>query len=500
MSAIGYEFLRANLGLTALDPRRPAGISPVTRITAEEHRLRVPAHVAPGTDAPLEHILFALKHEGTNLAILAQALPRVSAREMMEELRRTPMGAYIRTACWLWEHFTGQQLEDLPLVGGVVAQLFDPARYVTGQSTRNVRWRTEFNGLGSLDYCATVERTPAVEAGIGGRVLERALAFVEELGPELADRALTWAYLSETEGSYAIEREAPTEDKARAFAQVLQQAHQRRPLTEEYLVELQNAAITNPLERARQFRVEQNRLRNAQRGAIGITYLPPPPESVPRLMEQLMQFANSAPQHVDPIVAAAVSSFGFVYIHPFMDGNGRLSRFLFHHALCLSGQLTHGMLLPVSVAMKRNEERYLETLRNFSSKARERWSVRWIDGDEFDIRFNADDSIYRYWDATNAVEFGFQMAEQALQVDLRQETDFLMQYDRLHRAADQRFDVRGDVLSELVRFTLLNAGKVSKRRREQYQGRVPEALFDFLEEAAARDTSEETPAPPEQRP
>jgi Fic family protein len=42
-----------------------------------------------------------------------------------------------------------------------------------------------------------------------------------------------------------------------------------------------------------------------------------------------------------------------------MDGNGRLSRFLFHHALCQSGKLEKGLLLPVSVAMKRNEEDYL---------------------------------------------------------------------------------------------------------------------------------------------
>lgn len=486
MPAVGYEFLRSSLGLTAFQPRRPAMVSPVTRVTADDHVLRVPAHVAPRSDAPLDHVLFALKHEEVNLAILAQALPRIAASELLAALAQTPMGAYIRTACWLWEHFTGQQLQGLPAVGGVVAQLFDPRRYVTGPSVRNSRWRTAFNGLGSLDYCATVLRTPSVQAGLEGRVLERAKEFVEHLGPELADRALTWAYLHETEGSYAIEQEAPSEDKARAFAQLLQQAHEKRPLTQQYLVELQNAAITNPLERATQFREEQNRLRGPQRGAPGITYLPPPAPSVAPLMAELMSFANAAPTQVHPIVAAAVSSFGFVYIHPFMDGNGRLSRFLFHHALCLSGQLTHGMLLPVSVAMKRNEARYLAALRGFSAKARERWSVRWIDGDQFDIRFNGDDSIYRYWDATAAVEFGFEMAEQALEVDLKEETEFLARYDALLRAADDRFDVRGDVLSELVRFTLLNGGTVSKRRRDQYRGRVPEALFDFLESAAAQ--------------
>jgi Fic family protein len=93
---------------------------------------------------------------------------------------------------------------------------------------------------------------------------------------------------------------------------------------------------------------------------------------VPELTDDLMAFANAAPRFVDPIVAASVLSFGFVYIHPFMDGNGRLSRFLFHQALCQSGRLEKGLLLPVSVAMKRNEADYLAALQQFSRLARER--------------------------------------------------------------------------------------------------------------------------------
>ena len=31
---------------------------------------------------------------------------------------------------------------------------------------------------------------------------------------------------------------------------------------------------------------------------------------------------------MDPIVAAAVLAFGFVYVHPFEDGNGRIHRYL----------------------------------------------------------------------------------------------------------------------------------------------------------------------------
>jgi hypothetical protein len=148
------------------------------------------------------------------------------------------------------------------------------------------------------------------------------------------------------------------------------------------------------------------------------------------LMNELVSFANDAPREVDPIVAASVASFGFVFIHPFLDGNGRLSRFLFDHALCRSGKLDQGLILPVSVAMKRNEDDYLSVLKRYSKPARERWSVRWIDEGEYDMRFNGDPAIYRFWDASKCVEFGYRMAEQALEFDLRHETEVVRTRNR----------------------------------------------------------------------
>jgi hypothetical protein len=408
-------------------------------------------------------------------------------------LRQSPTGAYIRTACYLWEKFSGRELTDLPVISGPTAEIFDSGRYVTGPSTRDPRWRVAFNGLGSLLYCATVERTPPLEKAMASDILGRTSAFIETLGKGVMDRTLAWAYLHETEDSFAIEREVPGEDKARAFIALLHQAHGGRPLSEEYLVELQNSVLTGPYDKAVEFRQQQNWLRGPARGAAGVTYLPPPPCLVPPLMDELMAFANSAPRQVDPVVAASIACFGFVFIHPFMDGNGRLSRFLFHQALCRSGRLEKGLLLPVSVVMKRSEEEYLAVLQSYSRLARARWSVRWIDEGQYDMTFNSDATIYRYWDATQCVEFGYQMAEQALEVELRQETEFLTRYDAVMTQANERFDVRGSELSTLVMMCLDNGGAVSNRRRKQFHGRVPEELFDFLEVAARRVLDEDLP-------
>lgn len=498
MAHAGYELVRTSLNLAAVPPARPAILRPVTRIEAVEGHLAVPTHVAPKTEDPLAHLLFALKHEGVNMQILAQALPKIPAERMLEELKDSPNGQYIRAACYLWEFHTGAVLEGKPDIAGGYVDLFDPARYVTGPAHRNRRWRLNFNGLGSPGYCVTVVRTPAVEAGIASDILGRTKAFIDSLGKEMMDRALSWAYLHETEDSYAIEREAPSEDKARKFIALLKQAHEGRPLSEEYLVELQSSTVSGVFEKAVQFRNEQNWLRSGgnRGGAASVSYVPPPPEAVPRLMDEWMAFANNAPRQIDPIVAASIASFGFVYIHPFMDGNGRLSRFLFHKALCTSGQLEKGVLLPVSVAMKRNERLYLETLQAFSAPARELVQVTSAGEGQFYFDFKADDSIYRYWDATPAVEFGFAMAEQALDVELRQETQYLAHFDAIRRAIDERYDVRGSLLATLISIAMEGSGTISNSKRKRFAADLPAEVFDAIE-AETRAVMAEPAEPPQ---
>ena len=102
MSLVGYAHLHQLLGLKAIAPARSAMVKPVTRISLIGDCLAVPQTVAPAADSVLDHILFALKHEGINLAILAQALDAVSADQLLQELDKAPNGVFIRKACYLW--------------------------------------------------------------------------------------------------------------------------------------------------------------------------------------------------------------------------------------------------------------------------------------------------------------------------------------------------------------------------------------------------------------
>lgn len=58
-----------------------------------------------------------------------------------------------------------------------------------------------------------------------------------------------------------------------------------------------------------------------------VIYTPPPPLNVPPLMQEFVEWINSA-REVSPVLVAGISQFQFVHIHPFIDGNGRTARLL----------------------------------------------------------------------------------------------------------------------------------------------------------------------------
>jgi hypothetical protein len=77
MGTVGYQFLCESLGLNVFAPERPAIVKPVTRVEPTDGFLAIPRNVAPESGDPIEHILFALKHEGVDLQILAEVrIPR----------------------------------------------------------------------------------------------------------------------------------------------------------------------------------------------------------------------------------------------------------------------------------------------------------------------------------------------------------------------------------------------------------------------------------------
>jgi len=493
---IGYEFLKDLLGTSAFPMDRPAKVSSVTKVTQMADVIAVPATVAPMSDAPLEHLHFAIKHEGLQLQAAILALKKMSDQDVAQAFENSPSSAYMRQICYLWELANGKRLEGLPAATGAYSPLFDPDKFVTGPTQRNSRWRVDFNGLGSPSYCPTVRRTPEIQTLLDKNILGSAGDFIASLDKTVLDRAVRWAYLSETQGSYAIENELPTSSKAEAFSTLLARAHAPERITEDYLVALQNLAVSNPLDKAVQFRAQQNWLRNALPGALGVTYLPPAPSLLMPLMDQIMALANGTSSGVNPLVLGSLVSFGFVFAHPFMDGNGRLSRFLFHKLVCSQGALPSGLVLPVSVAMKRHEQKYLQVLQTFSKPARALWQVTAIDDVRMDAVFKGDPEIYRYWDATDCVAFGLQMASEALDQDLREESTFLHRFDLVYKALNDALDMNNNDLVLLVRSCLQNEGKLSTNRQKQLIAKGhPAALLEHAQQVVTATLNVKVLAP-----
>ncbi|MHB1124323.1 MAG: Fic family protein [Ramlibacter sp.] len=487
MAWAGYQHLTERYSLPCIAPAVPAQVQPVTRILRDGDRFQVPQAVAPGPQASaVDHLLFALRYEGVDIAVvdaLAHA-GAISDAQVRDAVNAAPASAFGRKLGYLWELVTGRAIEGLQAARGAYVDLYDADLYFTGDAiVRNAKWRVRFNGLGSPAWCPTVRRTRALEDMLARDLFQEVTWFAEQARQSgMLERVLSWAYLAETTSSYEIEHEPASEDRAQAFVRALQEGHQAMPLDERYLTELQHTISTHPMQREDGYRRQQNWLSRGGRGALAVRYVPPAPGALASLMQDFCAAANQAAAARQPLIQSALNSFGFVYLHPFMDGNGRLSRFLFHHALCVAKVLPDGLILPVSAAMRRDEPGYLSALETFSRPARQLWRVTWIDGSDYAFEQRCRDSVYRYWDATAQAEFAVRMAAQAMDVHLVGEARFLSGFDRALAELDKRLELPSQTLHKLVLMCHDNGGVLSANRRRQFDGIVPPEYFDAVEE------------------
>jgi Fic family protein len=95
-------------------------------------------------------------------------------------------------------------------------------------------------------------------------------------------------------------------------------------------------------------RGEQNWIGGSSYNPCSASFVPPPPEIVPDLMEDLCRFCNTA--DLPAVVQAALAHAQFETIHPFVDGNGRIGRALIQLVLRRRG-LAARVLPPISLIL-----------------------------------------------------------------------------------------------------------------------------------------------------
>ena len=104
------------------------------------------------------------------------------------------------------------------------------------------------------------------------------------------------------------------------------------------------------------YRVGQNLIVDAETGQV--RYTPPSPERVPELMGGLISSIEQWMEEHPAPVAAALTHFGLISIHPFDDGNGRTARVIADMILDLKGWSIDGMLSTSGIILDRRAEYY----------------------------------------------------------------------------------------------------------------------------------------------
>lgn len=483
MILVGYAHLIQLLNLQVRQLERPAEITgAVNKRIDSATRVLFPRGVAID-DSITGHLEFALRHEGVNLEVIDAVFEHLAPNELVTRLEAMPTGAHIRRLCFLWEWLTGQSLPVDALSTGGYVDLFPADLYVVADETvNNPKFRVRDNALGTRDFCPTVKlaSVPATPA-FANLLTEADDALASVTDPALYERALSYLYLSEIRSSFAIERETPNVNKQERFVQLLQHAGDTELVTEDWLVELQNLVVRDVYSQEASYRTRQNWLEDS---TGRVTFFPPAPEDMRRAMQGLEAFINGN-RCRNPLVKAAISGFGFVYLHPFMDGNGRLHRFLIHHALARAHARKNGVIVPVSAVMLKNIPDYLAVLSGFSKPVTRLWS--YARGDITPIVTEAANGrSYRYINFDSEVTFLHTMIQKAVREEIPRELAWLVGYDAVFGQIEAEFDQPNKDISALIRMIYSNQGKLSGNRRKQFF-HLPEQVLERIE-AITRDT------------
>lgn len=475
MTPMGYRWLMEAFGLP--ERRLVVTSSLGTRLREWREpdgsvRREYPNHYWP-EDSLSGQLEFALKHEGIELAVLRDLFRASGPEPVAAAVAAKPTGRYARLIGFFYELLTGRHLQGVPDVAGNYVPALDPARYfVAPEPTRNRRWRVWDNLLGDGRYCPVLRRTEVLEQGLAVPLGEELQTLLQDFPPALFQRANDYLYLKETRSTYDIEHEPmPRADRAQRFMALLREAGTGRlenVLSEHGLTQYQNL-IVDPRYAAEGYRRGQNYV-GEQRPDFShrIHYICPPPEWVPEMMEGLARAAERM-AGLPAITRAAAVAFGFVFIHPFEDGNGRLHRFLIHDLMHRDDLIEQGVMLPVSATMVRRMPEYDAALERYSGPLMSSAVYELDNAGQLTLQNpEAVEAYYRFPDLTAQAEYLVATVLRTIREDVAQELRFLRGYDAARAGVREVVDMPDRRLDLLLRLLHQNGGHLSKSKRDRF--------------------------------
>ncbi|HRE32270.1 MAG TPA: Fic family protein, partial [Candidatus Berkiella sp.] len=257
-------------------------------------------------------------------------------------------------------------------------------------------------------FCPLIRRTALLENYIHSNLNMIAKSELKSIHPDLLIRAAAFLLLKDSKASYAIEGETPPQNRAERWGKAIGQAG-LHPLSHDELLRLQEIVIADFRYTHPGYRIDGGFVGDHDRA----TQQPIPVhisarfQDVPQLMDGLIETDNLLKEaEYNPVLAAAAIAFGFVFIHPFEDGNGRIHRYLIHHVLAENGFTPESVAFPVSAVILDRLKEYRTVLEAYSSPRLK--YIKWRPNEKNNVEvLNETIDLYRYFDATIQAEFLF---------------------------------------------------------------------------------------------
>lgn len=485
-SPVGIAALVAQYGLAVpvSDPCAVSGKSVFNSVRTEDGWRVFDRKYAP-EDNLKGHLTFALRHETLDLLFLKKLFAAVGPEPIAEMVRNEPAGQIGRRAWYLYEMLLDQRIDLEDSTSKVYVDVLDSKRYFTTPGSVSGRHRVRDNLLGTRDFCPIIRRTPELEKFVGSKWDEQARQCVGRINPAIVARAASFMLLADSQASYQIEGERPPRNRLERWMRVVSQAG-NRPIDIEELVRLQAIVvegdhfITPGLRQEGGFIGERDWDNNPVPEFVSARH-----EDVPALLQGMLEASERMGEAgVDPVLQATALSFGFVFTHPFEDGNGRLHRLLMHAVLAERRFTPPGVTFPISTVLLDKQDEYGQRLRAFSRPLLP--FIDWVPTEKKNVRVTNDTAdLYRYGDYTELAEFLYRCVVKTISHDLPREIAYLKAYDTAKEAISSNIEMPDNTLSLLINFVRQNGGKLSRRRRENEFAPLSDHDVSFIEDVIA---------------
>ena len=480
---VGYGAIIDSLHLEVPIPQKLALISELRRQYKNENWLVFTPRHQPEENL-YAHLVFALKYEGINLLFFKKLFEKLSSNELEQWVISEPLSRYSRKIWFLYEWIMQKKLQVQDLKGGSYIPLVDEKlQYASSVSINSNRHRIKNNLPGTVDFCPLIHKTDKLENFINEDLSQKTNKLISGIHKDILLRTSSFLLLKDSKASFKIENENPGQNRAVRWGRAIGQAG-GKPLNKQELLRLQQIVIDNS-----RFVNMGNR---TQAGFVGehdrISGQPIPDHISARwqdldiLMTGLLESANLMEGCLfHPVLTAALIAFGFVFIHPFEDGNGRIHRYLIHHLLSSMKFTPQGIIFPVSAAILDRIDDYRKVLESYSHPLLD--FIEWRKTSDNNVEvLNETADYYKYFDATPQAEFLFECVDYTINKIIPDEVSYLQNYDAMKIWLDDNFQMPDNIVSLLFRFLEQNKGTLSKRAREKEFAELTDKEVKEIEE------------------